>query len=228
MHLFLTSSLSRRRWRARRTVSTCILVLAALFLVETASAQTPPPPNRSAWESGWHVVRPGDTLEGLSERFLGAHELWHELHALNPWVKDPDLLFPGQRLRIFLERPTAQPSAQVKAISRQVNELPRPVPWRPAGEGDVLLEKDGLRTEKAASALLVFDDGAALTLSEDSLVFIRRHTPATAALPRKEIEVEIGQADVESAPAPAKGGQIEVIVGGARSVGTSEIGRAHV
>ena len=73
--------------------------------------------DRSEWEDGWHVVRPGDTLEGLAARFLGSHELWRELHLLNPLVKDPNLLFPGQRLRIFLERPTAKLSAQIMASS---------------------------------------------------------------------------------------------------------------
>ena len=195
----------------------CALLLFA-SVATTAIAQ---PPNRSTWEPGFHVVRPGDTLEGLAERFLGSATLWRELHALNPTVRDPDLLYPGQRLRVLLERPTAQPSAQVKAISRKVNELPRPVPWRPAGEGDVLLEKDGLRTEKASSARLEFDDGAILTLSEDSLVFLRRQTAASAPLPRKEIEIEVGQADVETSASAARPGEIEIVVAGARSSGSA-------
>lgn len=185
-----------------------------------------PAPDRSAWESGWHVVRPGDTLEGLAERFLGSSRLWNELHGLNPFVDDPDLLFPGQRLRIFLERPTPEPSAQVMSTERKVSELPRPAPWRPASVGDVLLEKDGLRTEKSASARLLFDDGASLTLSEDSLVFIRRQTRSSAPSPRKEIEIQVGQADVESSPAVERADTIEIVVGGARAVGVGGDGKA--
>jgi hypothetical protein len=199
-------------------------ILAFLVLVSTRSVAQAPTPNRGAWESGYHVVRPGDTLEGLAERFLGSSQLWRELHLLNPWVKDPDLLYPGQRLRIFLERPTPEPSAQVVATARKVSELPRPAPWRPAAEGDVLLEKDGLRTESDASARLLFDDGASLTLAEDSLIFIRRQSRASAPTTKKEIEIEVGQADVESAPAADRPGSIEVVVGGARSVGASEAG----
>ncbi|MEO8275897.1 MAG: LysM peptidoglycan-binding domain-containing protein [Thermoanaerobaculia bacterium] len=188
--------------------------------------------DRSAWESGWHVVRPGDTLEGLADRYLGSPELWPELHTLNPFVQDPNLLFPGQRLRIFLERPTAKLSAQVTAIARDVRELPTPVSWRPASEGDVLLERDALRTAESASAQLRFDDGATVTLSEASLVFIRNQSPSAlpAVLPRKEIEIQVGQADVTSAPAQSARtggsrrndgkapGAIEVVVGGARSL----------
>lgn len=217
----------------------CAALALTLTAPEATSAATPSgreaAVDRSAWESGWHVVRPGDTLEGLAERFLGSHEHWRELHQLNPFVRDPDLLFPGQRLHIFLERPTARLSAQVMAVARDVRELPTPIPWRAASTGDVLLERDALRTAKAASARLRFDDGATVTLSEDSLVFIRRQTAPSAPLPKKEIEIQLGQVDIESAPAdpagPAasrtatgRGGRsqdaIEVVVAGARSVAT--------
>jgi hypothetical protein len=213
----------------------------AFWVATAAAAAEAPPVDRSEWESGWHVVRPGDTLEGLAARFLGSSGLWRELHTLNPFVRDPDLLFPGQRLRIFLERPTAKLSAQVMAVARDVRELPTPVPWRAANEGDVLLERDALRTAASSSARLRFDDGDTVTLSEDSLVFIRRQNrqpTAAAALPRKEIEIEIGQADIEGVPAnspaaarpgrregDAAAGAIEVVVAGARSLATSEGGR---
>lgn len=238
----------------RRTRANAFAICAAVgfgFSAHSAAladsaAPGDPTVDKSEWESGWHVVRPGDTLEGLSERFLGSHTLWRELHLLNPSVKDPNLLFPGQRLRIFLERPTARLSAQIMAVARDVRELPTPVPWRPASEGDVLLERDALRTAKNSSARLRFDDGATVTLSEDSLVFIRRQTAATSPLPKKEIEIEVGQVDVEGAPletgeatatadstgaGPAKrrGGRgpeaIEVVVAGARSLATSDGGR---
>ena len=44
-----------------------------------------------------HVVQPGDTLGGIAERFgvsLGA------LEAANPQITNPDLIFPGQLIRI--------------------------------------------------------------------------------------------------------------------------------
>ena len=219
----MTSSIRRCRPRAIAALSSTLLVASLTPVVAQESRATPP--DRSAWESGWHVVRPGDTLEGLAERFLGSSQLWQELHALNPTVRDPDLLFPGQRVRIFLERPTPEPSAQVVATARKVNELPRPAPWRPASEGDVLLEKDGLRTESSSSARLLFDDGAALVLAEDSLIFLRRQTRSGVAAPRKEIEIEVGQADVEGTAKSAHAGTIEVVVGGARASAAAGAGQ---
>lgn len=230
---------------ARRPIGACTasLLLCLAFpgasFAQSASAGAAAI-DKSEWESGWHVIRPGDTLEGLSERFLGSSEHWRELHLLNPFVKDPDLLYPGQRLRIFLERPTARLSAQIMAVARDVRELPTPVSWRPANEGDVLLERDALRTAKSSSARLRFDDGATVTLSEDSLVFIRRQTPSTSSLPKKEIEIQLGQIDVEGAPADSGGhapsgtaaaeetgrqDAIEVVVAGARSLATREGGQ---
>lgn len=230
----MTFSAADRRRPSCRKALLCLVsltVFAAAGAVAVPEKPAAAPVDRSTWEDGWHVVRPGDTLEGLAARFLGSHELWRELHLLNPFVKDPNLLYPGQRLRIFLERPTAQLSAQILAVARDVRELPTPVPWQAASAGDVLLERDALRTAKAASARLRFDDGATVTLSEDSLVFIRRQTAATSPLPKKEIEVELGQIDVESsgesstAPSTAAGARqrqrtdaIEVVVGGARSL----------
>lgn len=245
----MTFSAAAARGRNHRATITRALAALGLALCGAGAAVSVPlaePPasalaiDRSDWESGWHVVRPGDTLEGLADRFLGSPELWRELHLLNPFVKDPDLLYPGQRLRIFLERPTAKLSAQVMEVARDVTELPTPVPWRPASAGDILLERDALRTAKSASARLRFDDGATVTLSEDSLVFIRRQTAATSPLAKKEIEIQLGQIDVEGAPAgsPGAGGAggatgrtrnspeaIEVVVGGARSLATQDQGQ---
>ena len=140
----MTFSATAAGGRERRLALCCALTILALGLAASAGAAAPPADapasaatvDKSDWESGWHVVRPGDTLEGLADRFLGSPELWRELHLLNPFVKDPDLLYPGQRLRIFLERPTAKLSAQVMAVARDVTELPTPVPcgtrcWRP-------------------------------------------------------------------------------------------------
>jgi hypothetical protein len=189
------------------------LLLAALALAATATAQELSP--RPNWEPAWHVVRPGDTLEGLARRFLGTADAWRELHRLNPGIADPNLLRPGQRVRIWVERPTLQPNAQVESVAGRVEERPAPVPWRPAAEGDLLLERDGVRTFEAGSSRLRFDDGSAVTLTENSLVFLRRHASAAAPASRKEIEIRVGQADVEAAPRAGATPEIDIVLGDA-------------
>lgn len=46
------------------------------------------------------IVR-GDTLSGISRRFLGSANRWHEIHEANKDViKNPNLIYPGQVIRI--------------------------------------------------------------------------------------------------------------------------------
>jgi hypothetical protein len=52
-----------------RRRATLLFLAGIATCIATTGAQAPSP-DRSAWESGFHVVRPGDTLEGLAERFL--------------------------------------------------------------------------------------------------------------------------------------------------------------
>jgi len=179
---------------------------------------------------GTHVIRPGDTLEGLATQFLGDPKAWQELYRLNPRILDPHWIYPGRKVRVPITRPSNKPNAQVTATSRRVEARPAPVEWLPADPGDLLLERDGLRTYEGASARLLFDDGSTAIVSEDSLVFIRRQTPATAPSPRKEIEIEVGQAEFESHRSELPSPEIEVVVGTTRSTtraGTSGDARSR-
>ena len=194
-----------------------VCALAALTAgAPTRAAAVEPAPPQPNWEAGWHVVRPGDTLEGLARRFLGSYRWWHELHRLNPRIADPDLLIPGQRIRIWIERPSPQPNAQVETVAGKVEERPQPVPWRLASEGDLLLERDILRTFDRGSSRLRFDDGSAVTLTENSLVFIRRLGDPRVAVTPSEIEVRVGRADVEAAPVAGRAPEIDIVLGGAK------------
>lgn len=52
-----------------------------------------------------YVVKRGDTLWGLSDRFMKDPHYWPDLWARNPEdIKNPHLIFPGQRLRIYPDR----------------------------------------------------------------------------------------------------------------------------
>lgn len=200
--------------RTVRGVATAVLLAALAAEVAHAQANEKP-------EEGWHRIRPGDTLEGLATRFLGDPKRWPELHALNPRILDPHWIYPGRRVRIPLVRPATQPNAQLVVVSNRVEARPTPVEWSDAGTGDLLLERDGLRTYERSSARLRFDDGSIATVGEASLVFIRRQTVATLPTPRKEIEIEAGQAEFETVRGELPPPEIEVVVGGTRSTTTA-------
>ncbi len=51
-----------------------------------------------------YVIKKGDTLWGLSDRFLKDPFYWPNLWARNPKITNPHLIFPGQRVKIYPDR----------------------------------------------------------------------------------------------------------------------------
>jgi hypothetical protein len=45
------------------------------------------------------VVRPGDTLSGIAQQLCGAARDWVALWQANPFITDPNLIYPGSRLK---------------------------------------------------------------------------------------------------------------------------------
>jgi nucleoid-associated protein YgaU len=63
------------------------------------SAETP--------QDQWYTVVPGDSLSKISKRFYGDANRWQKIFDANrDQIKDPDLIQPGQKLKI----PAAQKS----------------------------------------------------------------------------------------------------------------------
>ena len=167
---------------------------------------------------GWYVVRSGDTLEGITQRYLGDSQRWQENWRLNPELRDPHNLSPGQRLRILVRSIPNEGAIVTKTSNRVEDQLP-PLEWQEARVTDVLRPRDSVRTFPASSAELTFGDATRLTLSEESLVFLDQ-TTASAAQPvaRDQIEIVLGQADLGGRGVGASGEAIELVIGDAVAV----------
>lgn len=64
-------------------------------------AMMPPSPPKAEDPGGLYVVKPGDTLSELAERFLGSASLWPRIYNMNrDLIEDPDLILVGWKLRI--------------------------------------------------------------------------------------------------------------------------------
>ncbi len=198
-----------------------LLLAAGAARAQGRPAPPPPPPPAAAAATAiatsWHTVRPGETLRGIATQFLGSAARWTELHRLNPFIADPDRIAPGQRMRVPAVA-SSFPAARLNRLSRQVEDQPSPIPWHSAQEGDVLVERDGLRTHQKSSADMQFLDGARLLVTEDSLVFFHRAGNTLRGTPKKSIEIVEGQAELEArsasaAPAP----EVEIVLGGTRA-----------
>jgi nucleoid-associated protein YgaU len=51
-------------------------------------------------EGDIYVVQAGDTLWDIAERKFGDPFHWVTIWRLNPQIEDPDMIHPGDRLRI--------------------------------------------------------------------------------------------------------------------------------
>lgn len=192
------------------------ILLAPLLAPVGAHSQTSPA------VAALHIVRPGETLRQIAQRFLGSSELWPEIHRLNPGIANPDRIEPGERVRIP-DLKSALPAARLSRLSRQVEDQPSPIGWGAAQLGDVLVERDGVRTRRKSSAEMQFLDGARLTVTEDSLVFLRRSGAALRGVERKSIEIVEGQADLEARSASAAvAPEVEIVVGNTRATSRAD------
>lgn len=191
-----------------------VMVGLGLVLVATGSSFG----SQQLPERGWYVVRPGDTLEDITDRHGRLGGDWRRTAELNPSVLDPNLIFPGVRLVVDLAAGLSS-GAVVVGLDRGVDLQPTPLDWIPARDADILTGRSGLRTGARASAALVFGDGSALGVAPDSVIFLagRELVGSSSRL----IEVLVGQTDVRrragaGGASPIDDG-IEVVLGEARA-----------
>jgi len=193
-----------------------LLILCGAGIVH--ADDTPPPAGNGKKDTlGWYIVRPGDTLEGITVQFLGEKSLWRDNWRLNPSVRDPNRLRIGQRLRIIIQRQLPPRTAQILSVGGRVDQQPSPNPWIPAARGNLLKEEDGVRTHQNSSTQLEFDDRTRLTINESSLVFLREVSRSLGGVDREQIEVVEGQADIDLQPERADSTDVELILGEVRA-----------
>lgn len=66
-----------------------------------------------------YVIKQGDTLWGLSERFIKDPKYWPNMWSKNSQVTNPHFIYPGQKLRIFPDRIEFVPKEQPAAVTAQ-------------------------------------------------------------------------------------------------------------
>ncbi|MCG8461234.1 MAG: LysM peptidoglycan-binding domain-containing protein [Holophagales bacterium] len=195
----------------------CLVCVSASLLLSPVQlgAREDPSGDGTQLRAGRYVVRPGDTLRSLAERYLGASERWGELWRLNrEKISDPDLLQPGWVLEIYW-RSLPERNAVLSNRWNQVESWRPPLSWEEALINDVLARKDRIQTFRSSSAELTFGDGSNLRVSEESLVLLDPTARLGATVEREAVEIVQGQADLGGEALDPSQAGIELVIGDA-------------
>ncbi len=165
----------------------------------------------------WYMIRPGDTIEGLTVRYLGSRDRWRENADLNSEVfPNPHVIEPGEHVRLLLPTELPADGALLREVSNRVEDQPTPLAWDEALRRELLRARDGVKTHAQSSAELEFADKTALLVTEQSIIFIGEEKTRQAQVDRTQIEIVVGQADLEgSTTASTEAGQFEIVLGDA-------------
>lgn len=117
-----------------------VAFLLVLSAVSTVFAQT--------GEPTVYVIKKGDTLWGLSERFLSDPFYWPNLWGRNPDITNPHFIFPGQKVKVYpdrivVEEAAARPVEPPPPAAKAPVEAPaEEKAFTTSGAEGFLLEKD--------------------------------------------------------------------------------------
>ncbi len=118
-----------------------------------------------------YIIKKGDTLWGVSERFLKDPQYWPNLWSYNEFVTNPHLIFPGQKITIY--------DGRTLVVGEQ-KTTPGQGTWEQTIDSDVITvktmgEPEGFITsdELDASGVLVDATDNRILLTKDDTVFLQ-------------------------------------------------------
>jgi hypothetical protein len=107
-----------------------------------------------------YVIRKGDTLWDLSQKFLSNPWYWPRIWSLNPSIENPHWIYPGNRLKVTPGQGGAPAQVEVTAQAGPPGEAPRPADEEPlpatppSGPADFgVAGKDATETEASYRAV---------------------------------------------------------------------------
>jgi hypothetical protein len=180
-----------------------LLVLAGCLLML-------PPVARCAedWE---YIVKPGDTLWGLTEKYLLDVSYVPRLQELNR-IADPSVMPVGMRLRIPVAWMRSAPAVarfvavhgdvRVETVSRHTER--RAVPGASVDAGDIV------RTQAGSHAALAFFDGSVVSLHPDSMLLLKVMWAYVAGLNAVRVELAPGRLESRVRAQPGQSTRFEI------------------
>lgn len=167
-----------------------LLCLGLIPLAAMAQEKTPAPKDQVPKT---YVIKKGDTLWGISQRFLKDTGYWPNLWSHNQQITNPHFIYPGQELliydgRISLVPAEEQPAAAEAIVEAAPAETAAVVPIEPAPkpQEEIVIRAPGgassfIATEELESAgvLVDADDSRILLATADKVFLDMKNLPAT-------------------------------------------------
>lgn len=70
-----------------------------------------------------HTIKQGDTLWGISSKFLNDPFLWPKLWQMNPYITNPHWIYPGQLIRFFPPEKLKEEKPQEVVVEEKPKEV---------------------------------------------------------------------------------------------------------
>ena len=153
---------------------TGILRSAFLLLAFGGSSSVAAPGAETAFQSV--VVRPGDTLWGISHKYLKDPARWDEILKYNRLpTSDPTVALPGMSLRVPVRLIKSQLRAAhlVYLVNRVLHRRKETARWTPSKSAMELYQGDTLRTYEDSKARVKFLNKDLISLEENSMAVIK-------------------------------------------------------
>lgn len=178
-----------------------------------------------------YVIKKGDTLWGISERFMTDPEYWPALWSHNPDISNPHFIYPGQQIRIIDGRlelvPLRQEASAPKPTAAVAATVPE-APGLPDAREELVIRTPGgasgfLSTEELETAGILVDtvDNRLLMAADDKVFVDMKNLAATTPGERYtifDIRKEVAH--------PVTGKKVGVLVGNLGELEVTEINRA--
>lgn len=156
-----------------------LLLICVGWLPFTAMAQE---------ESPTYIIKKGDTLWGVSERFVKDPDYWPSLWSHNPEITNPHFIYPGQEVQLYdrgLQLVPVRPAPPVPAETIET-ALPAPAAL-PEPQAEIVVKARGgavsfVTTEELEGAGVLVDtvDNRILMATGDTVFLDMKELAATA------------------------------------------------
>ncbi|MFI5363570.1 MAG: LysM peptidoglycan-binding domain-containing protein [Elusimicrobiota bacterium] len=150
------------------------------------------------------VVRPGDTLWGISHAYLKDPSKWDEILKYNKLpTSDPTVALPGMTLRVPVRLiKTSMLAARVVFVANKVlYRRKETADWKGAKTAQEVFQGDTLRTLEESKARVMFVNKEMLNLEQNSMAVIKPADDAEADIVLKAGSVFTGHARIVTSSA---------------------------